>query len=398
MSAPFALNPADPAFVADPVPTYARGRAEHPIYRHPGLPVLSVFRHDDVLDVLRDEQTWSSRFLPPPGSGDERDQSMLGLDPPDHDRLRGLVNRVFTPGRMRALDARLTGLANELLDDAIERRNVDLVEAYSYPLPVIVIAELMGVPTEDRGKFRVWSDCLVENLGEGLGGVPIDPESLRRRTEVSQEMDEYFGHLIEQRRKDPCDDLLTRLGRATDDGLLSKGELLAMLSVMLVAGNETTRNLIGNLTLQLCAHPDQLKRVREDPALIPGAIDEVLRYDSPVQATVRRAARPLTLGDESVKENENVLVWLGSANRDPDAFSDADRFDVGRTPNHHVSFGFGIHYCLGSNLARLEGRIALRELLRRTRSFERSDAAPVERNPSFILRGPKRLPVTLDAA
>ena len=399
MPDPFAFNPMDPAFVADPFPVYARGRVESPVHRHAGFPMLSLFRHDDIVSVLRDSGLWSSRFPPPPNAAElglERQQSMLGQDPPEHDRLRSFVNRGFTPRRIRALEPRLRKIAGELLDDALARGRVDFVEAYSYPLPVIVIAELIGVPTGDRLQFKKWSDKIVENLGEGVGGMPIDRARAKERMQVSREMDEYFSGLLDERLREPRDDVLTQLVSAERNGdRLTQEEMLTMLSVMLIAGNETTRNLIGNIAIQLLAHPGELARLRADPALVPTAVNEVLRFDSSVQSTARRATRSTEIGSEKVSEGETVLTWLGSANRDESVFEDADRFDVTRDPNHHVSFGFGVHYCMGSHLARLEARVALDELLKRTRSFERTDDEPIERTPSFILRGPERLPVEL---
>jgi len=404
VAGPFDFNPADPAFVDDPFPIYARGRAESPVHRHAGLPMLSLFRHADIMAVLSDADLWSSRFPQPPnaeelGIDGERAQSMLGQDPPEHDRLRGFVNRGFTPRRIRGLEGRLREIAAELLDDALAQGRVDFVEAFCYPLPVIVIAELIGVPTADRRQFKEWSDKIAENLGEGLGGMSIDPVAARERAEVSREMDAYFSHLLDARTREPREDLLTQLVSAERDGdRLTRAEMLTMLSVLLIAGNETTRNLIGNIVVQLLAHPGELARLRADPGLVPTAINEVLRFDSSVQSTVRIATRPTQIGSEKIAEGESVLTWLGSANRDESVFENPDRFDVTRDPNHHLSFGFGVHYCMGSHLARLEARVALDELLKRTKSFERTDDEPIERTPSFILRGPKRLAVELVSA
>lgn len=393
----FVVDPSDSDFVDDPVPTYARGRAEHPVYRHPGLPLVSLFRYNDIIEVLKDHGTWSSRFPLPAnaeelGISEDRPQSMLGQDPPEHDRLRGFVNKVLTPGRLRRLEPRIREVARELMDDVLEQRRVDFVEAYAYPLPVIVIAEIIGVPIEDRGQFRIWSDTVVENLGEGVGGMPVDPDAVRQRIAVGQEMDEYFADLLEQRKREPRDDLLTHLVSAERDGdRLSQPEILTMLTVLLVAGNETTRNLIGNAVIQLLAHPEELARLRANPALMPSAVNEVLRFDSSVQATIRLALEPVEIRTEKIDAGESALLWLGSANRDEAIFPDPDRFDIAREPNHHLSFSFGVHYCLGSNLARLEMQIALAELLGRSRSFERTDDDSIWRSPSFILRGPKSL-------
>lgn len=401
---PFTLNPGDPAFVANPNPVYARGRAEHPVFRHAGLPLVSVFRYDDILEVLRDHATWSSRFPPPPdaaerGLTEEDAPSLLGADPPEHDRLRGLINKAFTPRMVARLEPRIREIARTLMDDALEKRRVDLVEALGYPLPVIVIAELLGIPSEDRKQFKDWSDAVADTLGEGIGGAPLDPEAVRGRIAAVAEMDAYMERLLEERRKRPREDLLTTLLEAEAEGSrLSHAEMLTMLRVVLIAGNETTRNLLGNAAIQLVAHPAEFERLRADLGLLPTAVSEVLRFDSPVQATVRRATRPVDLHGERIGEGESALLWLGSANRDVAHFPDPDRFDIARTPNAHLSFGFGRHFCLGSKLAQLEAVVALDELLSRTRSLTRLDDDPIAYTPSFILRGPKHLRVELTPA
>ncbi len=304
--------------------------------------------------------------------------------------------QAFTPRMIRQLEPRIRRIAGELMDVALEKRSVDIVEALTYPLPVIVIAEMIGIPGEDHAQFRAWSNIAVENLGEGIGGMPIDPERAKVRMAAAREMDAYFSELIEQRRVDPREDLLSGLVQAELEGdRLSRPEMLAMLNLLLIAGNETTTNLIGNAVLQLLAHRDELEQLRRNRALLPSAIEEVLRFDSPVQATARRATRPREVRSVQIEKDETVILWLGSANHDENVFPEAARFDISREPNRHLSFGFGNHFCLGANLARLEARIGLEELLDRTQSFEHSDAEPPPRNPSFILRGPKSLGVEL---
>ena len=398
--ADFRIDLTAPAFVADPFPTYQRGRDEHAVFRHPGLPVVSLFRYADILPVLKDPVLWSSKS--PPGTGGNRaeeDASMLGQDPPLHTRLRGLVNQAFTPRRIRALEPRIREVARGLVADALAKRDVDLVEALAVPLPVVMIAELIGVPIEDRARFKGWSDVIASGLGEGLAGAPVDPEREKARDQAGHEMDAYFSELAEARRRDPRDDLLTGLVRAEIEGAhLGERELLSMLSLLLIAGNETTTNLIGNLVLQLDAHPDQLRRLRAAPDLVPRTIEEVLRYDGPVQATFRTATRDTEIAGEKLRAGELSLLWLGAANRDEAEFPNGERFDVARDPNRHLTFGFGVHFCLGANLARLEARVALEELLAQTREFARRDVAPPPRHPSFILRGPRCLDVRLDSA
>ena len=395
----FAFNPFDPETRRDPYTQYARGR-ELRIHRHPGLPVWSIFRHGDVQDVLRDWRTFSNEFPPPKGFPEleGRPRNMLGTDPPAHDRLRGLVNQAFTPKIIRRLEPRMVEIANDLVDAALEEGTVDLVQALTYPLPVTIIAEIIGVPTEDNARFKDWSDKLVETLGSGLLGPP-DRATFERNQRLVEELGVYFSKLVELRRREPREDLLTGLAQAELEGSkLSFDELLQMLILLLVAGNETTTTLIGNVVLTLLDHPDQLERLRRDPELVPSAIEEVLRFASPVQLDPRRAIRDVELCGEKIAAGEMVISWLGAANRDEEVFRDAERFDVGRKETRHLAFGFGTHYCLGSNLARLEAQIALRALLERTKSFTLATREPLPLHKSFVFRSFTSLPVTLARA
>ncbi len=395
------FDPFDEATRRDPHPIYTRARREAPVWRHPGLPLVSVFRHADVAAVLKDSESWSNDFRPVRGIDPVEEEgvpSMLGLDPPEHTRLRALVSQAFTPRMIRRMEPRLDAIARELLDAALPCGRIDLVEALAYPLPVIAIAEIIGVPAEDRGRFKVWSDAAVENLGTALF-VPPSPERIERMRKVFNEMGDYFEGLAEERRARPREDLLSGLVQAELDGSrLSREERTSMLVLLLVAGNETTTNLIGNAVIELLTHPAQLARLRADPALLPSAVEEVLRFASPVQMDPRRARRPLELGGLRLAENQMVICWIGSANRDEDVFPDAPRFDVARQDNRHIAFGFGPHYCLGANLARLEAQVALRALLARTRSFERSDDAPLPLHPSIVFRGVRSLPLRIEPA
>lgn len=396
MPIPFVFNPFEDPTRRDPFPFYARGR-ELRVHRHPGLPVVSVFGYADIVDVLRDWRSWSNRFPAPPGFPEleERTPSMLGTDPPEHDRLRGLVNQAFTPKIIRRLEPRMTEIANQLLDAALEKREVDLVQALTYPLPVTIIAEIIGVPTEDNARFKDWSDKLVENLGSGLLAPP-DLATLERNRRIVAELGEYFSKLVEERRRSPREDLLTGLAQAELEGSkLDFDELLQMLILLLVAGNETTTTLIGNTALTLLDHPAELERLRRDPSLVPSAIEEVLRFSSPVQMDPRRATADQELCGEKLRQGEIALCWLGSANRDASVFREPDRFDVGRKENRHLAFGFGTHYCLGSNLARLEAQIALRALLERTKSFKLASAEPLPLHRSIVFRSFTRIPVKL---
>jgi len=392
----FRFDPFDVATRCDPYAVFARARRQHPVFPHAGFPVVSVFRYADVQRILKDPTTWSNNFTIP-GIDPELmpDPSMLGLDPPRHTRLRGLVNQAFTPRIVQGLEPRMHAIATELVAAAVDRAEVDLVEALTYPLPVIVIAEIIGVPPEDRDRFKHWSDVAVEGLGNGLF-VPPTRERLQRLNAVREEMDAYFSVLADERRRRPREDLLTGLVQAELEGSkLTKDEMLRMLILLLVAGNETTTNLIGNAVLALLDHPDALARLRAERALLPSAVDEVMRWSSPVQMDPRRATRALELHGHSIDADQLVVCWLGSANRDEDVFPDGERFDVARTDNRHLAFGFGPHYCLGANLARLEAQVALAALLDRTRAFERIDDAPLPLHPSIVFRGVTSLPLRL---
>jgi cytochrome P450 len=396
MPNPFDFNPFEDATRRNPFPLYARGR-ELRIHRHPGLPVFSVFGYADTVDVLRDSATWSNKFLPPPEFPElaDRAPSMLGTDPPEHERLRGLVNQAFTPKIIRRLEPRMIEIAHQLLDRALARRKVDLVQALTYPLPVTVIAEIIGVPAEDGARFKDWSDKLVETLGAGLF-TPPDRATFERNRAIADELGEYFRRLVELRRVEPREDLLTGLAQAELEGSkLSFDELLQMLILLLVAGNETTTTLIGNTVLTLLEHPTELERLRREPELVPSAIEEVLRFSSPVQLDPRRATRDVEVGGEKVREGEMAICWLGSANRDASVFREPDRFDVSRRENRHLAFGFGTHYCLGSNLARLEAQIALRALLERTKSFALTTSKPLPLHRSLVFRSFTEIPVEL---
>jgi cytochrome P450 len=403
MTDPVSFNPLDPGVRRDPFEIYARARREVPALLHSGLPMrlVSVFRYEDCQSILRDAQTWSSEFpLINEAEGQEGPprRSMLGSDPPAHTRLRGLVNKAFTPRMIQRLEPRMHAIANELLDAALEQGDVDLVEALSYPLPVTVIAEIIGIPAADRAKFKSWSDQAVANLGQVFVGG-FDPERAQRQLRLFDAMREYFIPLAEERKRHPREDLLTGLVQAEHEGSkLDFEEMLSMLVLLLVAGNETTTTLIGNATLELLAHPGELKRLRDDPGLLPSAIEEVLRFASPVQFDPRRATRSLTLHGVEIRENDFVLSWLGSANRDEQIFERADEFDIARDKNPHLAFGFGTHYCIGANLARLEARVAIGALLARTQRFERRGDELLPLHPSPVFRAVTRLPLRLVAA
>ena len=403
MSEPFFFNPLDPQTRRNPYSLYARGRQEFPIHPHTELPlpVFSVFNYDDVQTILRDDDTWSNEFdvlNEGPVSVNRPPPSMIGLDGAHHHRLRSLVTKAFTPRVIQRRETQMRETAASLIDQALAQREVDLVQALTYPFPVQVIAEIIGIPKQDQEQFKVWSDGAIANLGAGFFQSPSE-EEIRQGEELFGEMRDYFIPLAKERSLNPREDLLTGLVQAEHEGSkLSHDEMLSMLVLLLVAGNETTTTLIGNAALEFIAHPDQMARLRANTSLMPTAIDEVLRFAAPVQFDPRRANRPTSLHGVEVPENAIVLCWLGSANRDPKVFADPETFDIGRSPNPHLSLGFGVHYCVGANLARLEAQIALETLLAKTRHIERTDEEDLPLHPSPVFRSASRIPVRLDPA
>lgn len=401
-------DPFDPAWAQDPYPVYAALRHSNPVHRSPlGFWVLT--RHADCLAVLRDRRASSDgrnidandfpamrdrEFIEGTGAGAALAEMapFLFRDPPDHTRLRGLVQKAFTPKVVEGLRPRIEEICRALLDVALEKGTCDLVGDYAYPLPVQIIVEMLGVPAEDHEQFRVWSNALARGLDPDF---LLPPEAVQQRLSGILSFVQYFAGLIEQRRARPTDDLLSRLIQAEEQGdVLSQGELLSTCILLLVAGHETSVNLISGGALALMEHPDQLSRFRRDPALVRSGVEEMLRYVPPVQLTGRVALEPLEVGGAVIGPGEFAMLLIGSANRDPEAFADPEVFDVGRADNNHLGFGFGIHHCLGAPLARLEAQVALRVLADRARVLERvgDDLAYKE---NVVLRGLAALPVRL---
>ena len=390
-----AYNPLSAAVVQDPYPVYAALRARGAPHRSRLVNAWLVARHADADAILRDHRTFANdprvgtltrrqqAMLPP-----EDEYSMAILDPPDHTRLRALVNKAFTSRAVNALEARIRAIAAELLDAVDDPGGFDLMAAFARPLPIIAIAEMLGVPAEDRDRFRLWSAQRARL---------VEPTVSRRERAVAQaasrEFDAYFRAAVAQRRSAPRDDILSALAHADDGGeRLSEREMLNLLRLLLIAGNETTTNLIGNGMLALLASPDQLARLRGDPGLVPATVDELLRFDSPIQMTLRRVRADAAVNGVEVRPGDNIAVLLGAANRDPDVFEEPDRLDVGRAPCPHLSLGRGIHHCLGAQLARLEGRIAFEMLLERFARIELVGARP-KFHHGVVLRGLRSLPL-----
>ena len=389
-----AYNPVSARMAQDPYPDYARLRERSPVHRSRLLNGWVFSRYADVDAVLRDHRRFSSdprkrnlsrrqkATLPGPD-----DYTMLFIDPPDHTRLRGLVNKAFTRRAVNALEPHVRGLVNSLLD-AVDPSGFDLMETVANPLPVIVIAEMLGVPAEDRARFRVWSAQRARLLEPTIGAREREVAA-----EAGKAFNDYFAPIIQARRAAPEDDIVSALAQAEEEGdVLTEREMLNMLRLLLIAGNETTTNLIGNGLLALLRNPGELERLRADPGLIPSAVEELLRFDSPVQTDFRGALEDCEVNGAPVRRGENVFLLIGSANRDPAVFEEPDRLDVGRSEASHVSFGRGIHHCLGAPLARLEGRVFFEVLLERFASMRLLAERPVYRG-GVVLRGLESLPV-----
>jgi cytochrome P450 len=379
----------DPANRADPYPAYRRWREQSPVAAvDAGFLVLTG--HDACSDVLRDPRFGHADPVVP-GPGEPQLPSFLMLNPPDHTRLRKLVSRAFTPRMIDRLAPRIEEITAGLVADAVAAGSADLMGALAAPLPVVVISELLGVPVADRDRFEAWSHAMARGLDPDF---LLPPDVLEQQARARVEFREYFRELAARRRVEPGDDLLSALVAVSDAGdVLSEDELLSTCTLLLIAGHETTTNLVGNGVLALLRHPAQRDALVADPALVPGAIEEMLRYDSPVQLTARVALQDAAVADLAVPAGTFVLTVVGAANRDPAAHQDPEAFDVTRPPTRHLAFGQGIHFCLGSPLARLEGRIAVRELLTRAPRMRLAGEPGWKQN--VTLRGLSTLPVEL---
>ena len=400
------VNIVGPQFKANPFPLLAELRTSQPVYRTTlpdKTPVWLVTRYEDVAALLRDERFVKNRrtamtaeqlrkmpWVPPMFRPLER--NMLDLDPPDHTRLRALVHKAFTPSLIGQMRDRIQTLADELLERVAHKREMDLINDYALPLPMTIITEILGVPTTDRNKFHKWSQAVVSLTS---------PKAKLRVIPSVWMFIRYLRRFFRVRRRDPRDDLATALIQAEEAGdKLSEDELLAMVFLLLIAGHETTVNLIGTGMLALLEHPDKMEKLRQNPAMIKTAIEEFLRFSSPVfMSTERYAREDLNIQGVTIPRGGMTLGVIGSANRDEAVFENADALDITREPNKHLSFGQGIHFCVGAPLARLEGQIAINTLLRRMPDLHPSVATDSLRwRPSMFLRGLESLPVSFGGA
>ena len=379
----------DPQFHAgDPFPAFRRLRAEAPVYWHPIPGFWTLTRHEDVVAVSRDPATFcSSRGILL--SDIERPvmprQSIIYIDPPEHAKYRKLVQPAFSPGRLRAIEDHITVTVRELVATIADNGPSDFIDAFAAPLPLLVIADMLGVPGSDRERFKRWSDAIIE------AGTQPTAENMAQSVELL----EYFGGVIAQRRARPGDDLISVLVHSEIDGeRLEEFDLLMFCMTLLVAGNETTRNLLSHGALALATYPEQRALLAREPSLMPRAIEEMLRWGSPVASFMRMATRDTELRGTPIREGDRLLMLYAAANRDDAVFgADAEEFRVERDASRHVAFGFGEHFCLGAQLARMEARIAFAQLLE---CFERWElAGTVERLPSLFMRGIVHLPLSL---
>jgi cytochrome P450 len=391
------FNPWDPEFRADPYRHYA------PL--HGGPPSKLVFgpvtlvligRYADAAAILRDHEKFSSVAPPPPPEAYQGRfigaSNLLGSDPPRHSHLRRLISRDFTPRRIRELEPHIRQIASDLLDQAEAKGEFDLMADFANVLPVKVIAHMLGVPPELNATFKSWSDTLIDG-GNNMPGQPPQPQVIAAVDAIG----EYFTKEIEHRRKNPGTDLVSALVVAHDEGeVLSSADLLSFVTLLLVAGNETTTNLIGNGMLALGRNPEQLDLLKSTPGLLQGAIEEMLRYDGPVQSTARFPKSAVEVGGTEIPAGAITLVVIAAADRDPAQFKEPDRFDITRHPNDHLAFGEGIHFCIGAPLARMEAAIAFESMFARFPRLNLKDPAfkPTYKG-SYFLRGLASLPMSL---
>jgi cytochrome P450 len=384
----------------DPYPTYVAMRNAGRVLRS-AIGTLMVHRYEDVRRTHGDHDAFSLGAIDMGAAAARRDghegglasgdfllaETMLTTDPPDHERLRRVVNRAFTPRSIDAIESRVREIARQLLAPLADGEAFDIVADFAAPLPTIVISELLGVPSEDANKFRVWSEAVT---GTNVR-ARLNPETSRQ---YSAQLRLYLSEQIERRKEAPTDDLIGRMVVANSEQIMTDAEVVAACVLLLVAGNETTMRLITNMALALGRFPGELERLVENPDLIATGVEETLRYDSPVQMLFRACKQDTVIADAEIQKGQFVLTMLGAANRDPDAFVDPDTFDVGREENMHVALGHGIHYCLGAPLARRETRIAFEELLQMVPRFKvLTRDEDLRYPPTLMLRSPLSLVV-----
>ena len=379
----------------NPYPMYEQMRRASPVFHAPPpFDMWMIFDYDGARRALTDHETFSSA-VPAPKNW------FIFFDPPQHSKLRALIAKAFTPQSIADLEPRIRTLSREFLNQVIERGEMDMAADFAVPLPMTVISEMIGIPGADWPRYKHWSDVILK-LSYTMRGMEADAEAstaISGFKAVTEEMDAYLAKMIEQRRVTPRDDLLTRLVEAEVDGeRLTQAEILGFFQLLVVAGQETTTNLINNSVLCLIENPEQLALLRATPDLLPLAIEEALRYRSPLQWIMRTPRRDAEMHGHVIPAGQLVLPMVGSANRDPKQFREPEKFDITRNPNPHIAFGHGIHSCLGAALARMESRIALSELLSRLTSLELASDQPWEPRKALHVHGPTHLPIRFKPA
>jgi len=371
----------------NPFAAYDQLRSASPAFKiPPPFDAWMIFDFEGVKRALTDHETFSSRVPAPP-------HWFIFIDPPQHSKLRALVSRAFTPGMVSNLEPRIRILSRDLLKRAMQCDEMDLATEFAGPLPMMVIAEMIGIPIGDSLRFKQWSDVILKLSYTRSGGTEAAQAAVDFRM-VNAEMNDYLTQLIAQRRARPQDDLVTRLVEAEVDGeRLTQEEILGFFQLLMVAGQETTTNLLNNAVLCLIEHPAQLMRLRAAPELLPLALEEVLRFRSPIQWMMRTPKRDVEMHGQLIAAGALVLPMIGSANRDPKQFPQAGQFDISRHPNPHIAFGHGIHSCIGAALARLEARIALSNFLESVKTFELASDEPWEPRQALHVHGPSHLPI-----
>ncbi len=393
----------DPEVLANPYPLYSQLRSEDPVHWDPFLHAWIVTRYSDVVHVLHH---FSANRTPTPEQLSELNLSalnpiakvmvrqMLFLDPPDHTRLRALASAAFTPRRVEQLRSHIQDVMNTLLDAVVGKGRMDVVEDFAAPAPAIVTAELLGVPARDHVQLKTWS----QDFAEMLGNFQHNPDRYPRVLLSVENLCSYFQAEMREQRTSPREGLIRAMMEAEVDGTrLTEEEIVANLIVTMVGGQETTTNLIGNGLLTLLRHPEEMERLRNDSSLIPSAVEELLRYESPSQHTARLAPDDVQLGNRQIRKRQAVIAVMGAGNRDPERFEEPDRLDLARKDNRHLAFGWAAHFCFGAALARMEGQIAFETLLRRLPNLKLDTSFPLQWRHNLGLRGLTALPVTFDA-
>lgn len=374
----------------NPYPFFKEMREAHPVEYDHDQGFWGIYRYEDVKQVVTEYSVFSSDFTEQQASQKDkmsRPRTLLTSDPPVHKKLRDLVSKAFSPKTILDMEPRIAAIATELIEGMHTKNEIELIKDFAAPLPTIVIAEMLGIPSEDRELFKSWADHLLKTEGN------LDDAATRtNRQKVLEEMNDYFRSIIEERQNQLGSDLISSLLRAELDGdRLSETELLSFCELLLLAGHITTVNLIGNSIWSLIEHPQAMEQLQKHKDLLPDAIEEVLRYRSPIHLVARTAAQDTEVGGKAIKKGERILAWLGSANRDESKFAHADQFDIGRKPNPHIGFGHGIHFCLGAPLARLEARVGISLLLEHFPGMSFNSSKPLESTGSFAIYGLKEL-------